>query len=90
MVHAPSRRLEKEEMLHVARGVAAGINFIHSRGICHRDLKPENVLLSSSGYAKLVDMGLAKMLSQDGLTHTTCGSPDYFAPEVIAKRGVSA
>jgi len=58
---------------------------LHERHILHRDLKPENLLLSADGYAKLADMGLAKFAI--GKTYTTCGTPDYFAPEIIASTG---
>merc|ERR1712048_575368 len=50
-----------------------------------RDLKPENLLLNDKGQVKLTDMGLAKVVV--GKTYTTCGTPDYFAPELIASKG---
>jgi len=48
-------------------------------------LKPENLLLNELGHVKLTDMGLAKVVA--GTTYTTCGTPDYFAPELIASKG---
>jgi len=44
-------------------------------------LKPENVLMDGQGHPKLTDMGLAKQTVTK--TKTTCGTPDYFAPEVL-------
>merc|ERR1711948_66281 len=57
----------------------------HERRIIYRDLKPENLLLTDKGHIKLTDMGLAKFVI--GQTYTTCGTPDYFAPELIASKG---
>ena len=55
-----------------------------------RDLKLENVLLSATGDAKLSDFGLGVLpdsARQDGLLRTSCGTPSYVAPEVLARRG---
>ncbi|XP_050206875.1 CBL-interacting serine/threonine-protein kinase 6 [Mercurialis annua] len=68
----------------------SAIDFCHSRGVYHRDLKPENLLLDEEGKLKVTDFGLsafAEHLRQDGLLHTTCGTPAYVAPEVIGKKG---
>mmetsp|Transcript_22682 Transcript_22682/g.41053 ORF Transcript_22682/g.41053 Transcript_22682/m.41053 type:complete len:806 (+) Transcript_22682:68-2485(+) len=66
-------------------GVVFAFEHLHMRRIIYRDLKPENLLLTSSGHIKLTDMGLAKFVI--GKTFTTCGTPDYFAPELIASSG---
>jgi len=44
-------------------------------------MKPENLLLDGKGYCKIADFGLAKFVL--GKTFTTCGTPDYFAPELL-------
>lgn len=68
-------------------GVLLAFEHLHSKKIVFRDLKPENILLNESGLVKLTDMGLAKVVV--GKTYTTCGTPDYFAPELIASAGHS-
>lgn len=73
--------------------IVSALSYCHARGIFHRDLKPENVLLTSEGDTKLSDFGLGVLLSKDELSdplkllYTICGTPNYAAPEVLAKRG---
>lgn len=68
-----------------AAGVIFAFTHLHDKKVIFRDLKPENVLLNERGEVKLTDMGLAKIVV--GKTYTTCGTPDYFAPEVIKSEG---
>ncbi|CAA0836216.1 CBL-interacting serine/threonine-protein kinase 10 [Striga hermonthica] len=68
----------------------SAVDFCHSRGIYHRDLKPENLLLDENGNLKVSDFGLSALSEsrkQDGLLHTTCGTPAYVAPEVVSRKG---
>ncbi|KAK2412258.1 CBL-interacting serine/threonine-protein kinase 1 [Trifolium repens] len=67
-----------------------GVSHCHSKGVFHRDLKLENVLVDVKGNLKITDFGLSALPQQfraDGLLHTTCGSPNYVAPEILANRG---
>ncbi|XP_024012114.1 CBL-interacting serine/threonine-protein kinase 2 isoform X2 [Eutrema salsugineum] len=66
------------------------VDFCHSRGVYHRDIKPENLLLDDNENLKISDFGLSALADckrQDGLLHTTCGTPAYVAPEVINRKG---
>ncbi|XP_057435372.1 CBL-interacting protein kinase 2-like [Lotus japonicus] len=68
----------------------SAVDYCHSRGVCHRDLKPENLLLDENENLKVIDFGLSTLAGsrcQDGLLHTTCGTPAYVAPEVINRKG---
>jgi len=70
---------------YYSAGTCLAFEHLHERRIIYRDLKPENLLLTERGHIKLTDMGLAKFVI--GKTYTTCGTPDYFAPELIASVG---
>jgi cGMP-dependent protein kinase len=75
---------ERHARFYVA-GTVYAFEHLHDKKIIFRDLKPENLLLTEEGRIKLTDMGLAKVVV--GKTYTTCGTPDYFAPELIASIG---
>jgi len=61
--------------------------YLHSMDIIYRDLKPENLLISYNGYIKFIDFGLAKKVTDK--TYTICGTPEYFAPEIVLNKGYS-
>ncbi|KAG5116925.1 hypothetical protein JHK84_043038 [Glycine max] len=66
------------------------VSFCHNKGVFHRDLKLENVLVDAKGNIKITDFNLSALpqhFRADGLLHTTCGSPNYVAPEILANKG---
>ncbi|KAJ6839305.1 CBL-interacting protein kinase 2-like [Iris pallida] len=83
-------KLKEELARKYFQQLISAVDFCHSRGVYHRDLKPENLLLDDNEDLKVSDFGLsalAESKKQDGLLHTTCGTPAYVAPEVINRKG---
>jgi calcium/calmodulin-dependent protein kinase I len=87
--------LEKEhfsekEAREATRSIIDAIQYCHEKGICHRDIKPENLLLQSKEIGitslKVADFGLARLLEENTLASTTCGTPGYVAPEVLMQK----
>lgn len=64
--------------------IISGIEYSHRLKIVHRDLKPENVLLDDDLNVKIADFGLSSDISDGNFLKTSCGSPNYAAPEVIS------
>ncbi|TVU37154.1 hypothetical protein EJB05_10454 [Eragrostis curvula] len=87
---ATSGRLKEDEARRYFQQLINAVDYCHSRGVYHRDLKLENLLLDIAGTLKISDFGLSaisEQLKADGLLHTTCGTPNYVAPEVIDDKG---
>lgn len=83
-------RLKEEVAWMYFRQLINAVDFCHSKGVYHRDIKPENLLLDENENLKISDFGLSALAEskrQDGLLHTTCGTPAYVAPEVINRKG---
>ena len=88
---AAARKRSWREIVELLVGVADGLATAHSAGILHRDIKPHNILVTSSGYAKLADFGLATMAGpaeSATITRTVLTSPGavigtlpYMSPE---------
>jgi eukaryotic-like serine/threonine-protein kinase len=81
--------LRKEGRLHpnratkIAASVADALGVAHSAGIVHRDVKPGNVMLTPDGRTKLMDLGIARSIDGDSITHASSilGTAGYLSPE---------
>ncbi|KAJ0985729.1 hypothetical protein J5N97_004085 [Dioscorea zingiberensis] len=81
-------KLHESESRKYFQQLIDAVDYCHSKGVYHRDLKPENLLLDSRGNLKVSDFGLSALPQQGvGLLHTTCGTPNYLAPEVLSHQG---
>jgi len=89
-------KLTEDQALFYFCQLVEGVEYCHKLGVCHRDLKPENLLLDGQGNLKISDFGLSSLYVGDAdmdgtsrteILHTTCGTPNYVAPEVLADKG---
>ncbi|HEX4188297.1 MAG TPA: protein kinase [Solirubrobacteraceae bacterium] len=75
--------LEITQAIAYAIELARALGAAHERQIVHRDVKPQNVLISAEGGAKITDFGIARTLTEEGLTMDgrVLGTTDYVSPE---------
>src|SRR5581483_6720579 len=75
--------LEIPQALAYAIEIARALGAAHERQIVHRDVKPHNILVSEEGGAKITDFGIARSLTEEGLTVAgrVLGTTDYVSPE---------
>lgn len=80
-----------DEVRSVFTQLADALHYAHSQNVLHRDIKPGNVIQRDAGDIKVVDFGLAKILSEAAMEsvysedsqHTLVGTPQYMSPEQI-------
>jgi serine/threonine-protein kinase len=75
--------LEITQAIAYAIEIARALGAAHERHIVHRDVKPQNVLVGAEGGAKITDFGIARTLTEEGLTMDgrVLGTTDYVSPE---------
>lgn len=79
-------RLMEDEARRFFQQIVSGVEYCHRNMVVHRDLKPENLLLDSRMNVKIADFGLSNVMRDGHFLKTSCGSPNYAAPEVISGR----
>ena len=87
--YCDEHQLSIAERLQLFQVVCAAVRFAHQHLVVHRDIKPGNILVAADGTPKLLDFGIAKLLSEEGTpeerTRTGTGfmTPDYASPEQL-------
>ncbi|PRP75712.1 Tyrosine kinase specific for activated (GTP-bound) p21cdc42Hs (ISS) [Planoprotostelium fungivorum] len=76
-----------ESLKPIMRGIALGMNHLHSEGIIHRDLAARNILLTQHLEPKVSDFGMSRRAEEGvGMTQTAIGPVRWMAPEAITSR----
>lgn len=85
--HIPESKLKG-----IADQILSALEVAHAAKIVHRDIKPDNIIIGANGSIKLMDFGIAKMLTDGTMTQTgqVMGSPAYMSPEQILGKPVDA
>lgn len=96
-LHCDRRRLDIDARVAVFLQIAEAIAHAHRHLVAHRDLKPSNILVGEDGRVKVLDFGIAKVLSDGGIeaapatrTATRMFTPDYATPEQVLGRTAAA
>lgn len=92
--HCRENALPTRQRLALFLDVCKAAGYAHERKIVHRDLKPSNVLVTDEGAPKLLDFGIAKVLSEEtdagGTPSTRIMTPEYASPEQIRGEAITA
>src|SRR4051812_1175355 len=89
--YCENRQLSIPERLKLFRDVCAAVHYAHQNLVIHRDIKPGNILVTAQGEPKLLDFGIARLLSDDR-DHTVtlrAMTPDYASPEQLLGRPIT-
>ena len=69
-----------------------GLSEIWKRNVVHRDIKPGNIIIATGSTPKIIDLGIARFLSETSLTHPAAPhdpcTPNYAAPEQLTNRKI--
>jgi serine/threonine-protein kinase len=88
-VHGARAGLDPRQRLELFQQVCDAVQFAHGQLLIHRDIKPSNILVTPDGQAKLLDFGIARLLTQDeGGPGERALTPGWASPEQRAGRSV--
>lgn len=91
-----SGALRVDEATRITAEIAGALEEAHGQGVVHRDLKPANVIITARGYAKVLDFGVAKLLTTSEATQSLLetsgliGTPLYMSPEQALGKKIDA
>lgn len=76
-------RLDVADACEIIRQAAIGLQYAHENGLVHCDIKPSNLILTEHGVVKILDLGLARILTGSSASPSAAvaGTIDYMAPE---------
>ncbi|KAJ8121895.1 hypothetical protein ONZ43_g1771 [Nemania bipapillata] len=77
-------KLDETQARRFFQQMICAVEYCHRHKVVHRDLKPENLLLDDQLNVKIADFGLSNIMTDGNFLKTSCGSPNYAAPEVIS------
>ena len=81
---ARPEKMSLRRKIEVAIDLCEGVEFAHTHGVIHRDLKPANIYITESGGAKILDFGLARLMtSQLTQSNMLMGTLNYMSPEQV-------
>ena len=85
-----NERIPLSLVLEIGAQVADGLAAAHERGVVHRDIKPANIMIVRGDQVKIMDFGIARLLTSQEQTQTgsLLGSPKYMSPEQIVGRTI--
>src|SRR6266404_9537611 len=102
--HIHGKALPPEEILKLGTQIAEALDAAHAEGIIHRDIKPANIFVTKRGQTKVLDFGLAKLVSKglasanadfggespdsNSIVGIISGTPSYMSPEQIRGDGL--
>jgi formylglycine-generating enzyme required for sulfatase activity/predicted Ser/Thr protein kinase len=92
LVASDHKGLPAKDAVHIIQCIASGLEFAHKNGIVHGDLKPGNVLVTDNGDVKIIDFGIARLMTRhpratgvngDERPRLSALTPPYASPEML-------